>query len=1014
MLQAYFYNIIRSDFISLRGKYKQLPCYCGVRIVQDDLKSRCAVMASQDLKNEEPLRCASAVSKEKVSDSCNLPQSAVGLCAEEVLYSAESSNIADNGEPSILQVQKALIPQLLQRLTVFLWISYAALVFLVFFFLWDRCEYLSYNEQLSAFAITCVFLTTFIDQVFSISITEDLSFREVKKLVLTVTSIAGFTNMMLATIKVPVLRDPVTGCKVLMLRWSEWTVCAFAMTFMVQILDAKSQREALPLALSQGLSASCGLIFPLTSSRVEWVVAMAISFVLFAPIFPATFSKRKGYLALRDLPKSSWADVCNFSQKHAALHIMFTCTIAWSILVINYFIEPIVLWRLGKEAGDSYGFFSQLVIDMAFKKYYAMVIDSCQRSLFDPLKEVDTDLQLTRNQLQMVWENCGDGLVIFSKDRAGQMKARVSPSMRELLSEKKVKQEHSKSFFRQLMSYAWPLVSSDITHLKVDVIDTEDGQKMHTECKVKGDDPRIVTVRDITDRVQRFEAEKALAVSLTARRKDDEANRFCRHEVKNGLFGAQIQLQNIIDIHNAAIKSGSVSVSSEYNMDLSARLNSCVSEIKQTTSAVSLLVTAKDIVNGAYVGHPESVILSKLFKQWCEKDDRLVINPSSCVHSLPELMIDVHVLTIIKNNTVSNALKYGDCSAKVFIDAQMHNNILNFTVENSPGVNHNDLVSMKDPSVVFVKGWRSDSENLHSRISNGDGGWIVQQCAKAMKGECTIEFLPESTIFRLTVPVSITGSFCTSYRFPADMWFLFIDDSRSQRMLFVQLLKNMGMPVERTIIRGKDEAEILGFSTLVMDLIRSKPQKKYIIVFDENLEYTCAETGKTELTSGSFLAQQLRADLKEMEVNTLMLIRSANDGAEDLKVYLTRAHGFLAKSLNKVDFMSNLVPFILDRFSVPSENATEVEADEILQTIVEEIKVDVKLLKEQYSSPPIDPTIAKRILHRLKGNISSMEDKADNLLVASLQEIKKLEGAAFMDALKSIMVTLQTKFHELK
>ena len=48
----------------------------------------------------------------------------------------------------------------------------------------------------------------------------------------------------------------------------------------------------------------------------------------------------------------------------------------------------------------------------------------------------------------------------------------------------------------------------------------------------------LMVVRNISERFQRFEAEKRVMVERTAREKDAEANRFTRHEVKNGLLAA--------------------------------------------------------------------------------------------------------------------------------------------------------------------------------------------------------------------------------------------------------------------------------------------------------------------------------------------------------------------------------------------------------------------------------------------------------------------------------------------
>ena len=48
----------------------------------------------------------------------------------------------------------------------------------------------------------------------------------------------------------------------------------------------------------------------------------------------------------------------------------------------------------------------------------------------------------------------------------------------------------------------------------------------------------VVVIRDVSERYRRFEAEKRFVIETTARQKDAEANRFARHEIKNGILSA--------------------------------------------------------------------------------------------------------------------------------------------------------------------------------------------------------------------------------------------------------------------------------------------------------------------------------------------------------------------------------------------------------------------------------------------------------------------------------------------
>jgi hypothetical protein len=86
--------------------------------------------------------------------------------------------------------------------------------------------------------------------------------------------------------EVPIVVDHMTGCRVHVLRWCEWTVTAFTMTFMVEAIDSQSSWIPATLAATQGLSTAGGLIFPFVStSPAAWWSVIIVSFLLFIALF---------------------------------------------------------------------------------------------------------------------------------------------------------------------------------------------------------------------------------------------------------------------------------------------------------------------------------------------------------------------------------------------------------------------------------------------------------------------------------------------------------------------------------------------------------------------------------------------------------------------------------------------------------------------------------------------------------------------------------------------------------
>ncbi len=96
----------------------------------------------------------------------------------------------------------------------------------------------------------------------------------------------------------------------------------------------------------------------------------------------------------------------------------------------------------------------------------------------------------------------------------------------------------------------------------------------------------VIVIRDVSERYRRFEAEKRFVFETTARQKDAEANRFTRHEVKNGLLAAieicgnvRDQISNDFNLfqkattHDMLISEESVASRVEYVSELDRTLH---------------------------------------------------------------------------------------------------------------------------------------------------------------------------------------------------------------------------------------------------------------------------------------------------------------------------------------------------------------------------------------------------------------------------------------------------------
>jgi hypothetical protein len=90
-----------------------------------------------------------------------------------------------------------------------------------------------------------------------------------------------------------------------------------------------------------------------------------------------------------------------------------------------------------------------------------------------------------------------------------------------------------------ILARAWQMKMDDILF---DYETTAEDESIRTKFEVKvtrlEKNAIVMVMRNVSERYRRFEAEKKFVYETTARQKDAQANRFTRHEVKNGLLAA--------------------------------------------------------------------------------------------------------------------------------------------------------------------------------------------------------------------------------------------------------------------------------------------------------------------------------------------------------------------------------------------------------------------------------------------------------------------------------------------
>ncbi|KAL7573496.1 hypothetical protein ACA910_019813 [Epithemia clementina (nom. ined.)] len=292
----------------------------------------------------------------------------------------------------------------------------------------------------------------------------------------------------------------------------------------------------------------------------------------------------------------------------------------------------------------------------------------------------------------------------------------------------------------------------------------QDDDMCSCELKVSQKSPEsfVAIVRDVTERYRRFAAERAHAEALARQKDAQTANRFTRHEIKNGLLsgielcdGLQRSLQRVTaeamggfsaaaavaassltsdshHEHNNNNARGSASVLlQEHGQQLQqlqmhpslAKMAGLIGQVDRVfheiLDTVMADAMARDVMHECYEPNPIKADLVEILKSSCsrigEKRFPLQVAPSN----FPKLLLDGQLLRFIHRNAVSNATKYGKrggvISTIVDYDNSQNQQMLTVKVINEPGPGHEKLLQDPEESSrsVFKAGKR-----LHNAINH--------------------------------------------------------------------------------------------------------------------------------------------------------------------------------------------------------------------------------------------------------------------------------------------------------
>jgi len=515
-----------------------------------------------------------------------------------------------------------------------------------------------------------------------------------------------------------------------------------------------------------------------------------------------------------------------------------------------------------------------------------------------------------------------------------------------------------------LIKIAWD-TPHDASQLVLHHFNQKDGGRCTCEVKTSyhSDAVRVVVLRDVTERFRRQDAERRAHSETLARQRDAQAiNRFTRHEVKNGLLATMEMCDNlrstlarvIASIVNRMQGQGLMS-EEERNMVmkvLTDQLQAAMSEsmtihIEELDSTLRYVLNtvladamARDVIHQVYQPKLERLDVEAFFvNQLCEKEEPQRYH-FHMENTPTHLMMDSQLLQFIHRNAISNACKYGKLGGQVIttIDFDMPTSTFFLRVINEPGYGHEAIVKSGTAAreAVFAEGSRLGihQDQDDKLISSGHGAWIISKCAQVLGGSCSIDFEPDRTVFLFQCPAMVASKqscettvhhedFCL----PPGTLGIAIDDSKVQRRLMDRILLHAGVEESHRIILGKEPNDIFQLGNTVSEMLKQHPPPaRVLLLVDENLDYSGTDSNQL-LISGSRAVQDVLSSLSSIdEARVLALIRSADDSAEDVTCYASRAHGFFPKvQVQKENVQEALMPIWFERFGSQQHEHAVIE-----------------------------------------------------------------------------------------
>jgi signal transduction histidine kinase len=228
---------------------------------------------------------------------------------------------------------------------------------------------------------------------------------------------------MMAFSPTPVIIDHVTGIRVHMVRWVEWTSLAFLMTFMTEAIDIPSQphkpAHIWKHSLAMLLSTSCGFVLPFCQTIYSFVAVLIICAIFYSSIFVRLYERYQRFyqtecgVTVKDRESND--------RVRISLRLLETCAVLWTFLVIvRLSCIPLFLYApLGSIwASPALPSVFEAALEITSKVWYMMLILEVHEMVFDKNTRLLRRLEELRMMMTAVWGNSSDVIALIVQENA--------------------------------------------------------------------------------------------------------------------------------------------------------------------------------------------------------------------------------------------------------------------------------------------------------------------------------------------------------------------------------------------------------------------------------------------------------------------------------------------------------------------------------------------------------------------------------------------------------------------